>query len=83
MFINQLSEKYVNGVKEFIRFVGFRNSNDLTRYPYMRCYCVNRIKAKKIKNHLFILPFTKGIHHRYGMVKMNSLVCLVINKITN
>ena len=80
MFDNWLSKEYTNRVNEFIIFASTKNYNDFIKYPCVRCYYINRIKATKIKYHLF-MALIKGIHDGHGPVKSNYLIHLAIIKL--
>ena len=53
IFVDWLSEEHDNEVEKFARLAWVRNRNDLIRYPYMWCYCLNKMKDEEIKDHFY------------------------------
>ena len=45
-------------VDKFIRFVYVENNNDFIKYPCVRCYYANRMKANNVKDHLLFMTLT-------------------------
>ena len=60
MFTIQLNEEYSNEIHEFIRFACTGNDDVLIKCTCKRCWCINKMKAKKVKDHLFIHGINKG-----------------------